>query len=475
MTIIILTTIWLIWLVLMMSWRRVVPTNEYHIVQRSNKTIEYGKDRPAGNSYYAIPSFIPIFWVNVQVMPWTIFDITINNYDAFDSGRVPFMVDIAGFFRIDNPAIAAQRIKTIDELNSQLEAIVSSVARTILGKMDINDILETRSSLWDSFMEEISKNVREFGLVCTKNIELMKIYDAPWSSIIYNIQKKKESQIERDAKISIAENNKEAREKEIASERAIELARIDKEKQVGEADAENRKIVEIARQQAEQQINVEKKETIARELEAKMVQETKEAEIAKQKKIIEEEQEKSVKVIKAEAEAETLKKIAEGRKAAAKNDAEATIEKAKAESEAIQKKATAEAEGEKAKKEATVADQVKLLQEISKNQEYSKYLQAIKAIEMFGLAEQKKAEALQKADIKYLATGSENKYGEFLGKLGLGMETFKEFGGVENIKTLIDTVMSSVKSKEVKKEKDIEVEEVEVVDEENVTKTKKNK
>lgn len=322
------------------------------------------------------------------------------------------------------------------------------------------------------------RDFQEFGLVCTKNIELMKIYDAPWSSIIYNIQKKKESQIERDAKISIAENNKEAREKEIASERAIELARIDKEKQVGEADAENRKIVEIARQQAEQQINVEKKETIARELEAKMVQETKEAEIAKQKKIIEEEQEKSVKVIKAEAEAETLKKIAEGRKAAAKNDAEATIEKAKAESEAIQKKATAEAEGEKAKKEATVADQVKLLQEISKNQEYSKYLQAIKAIEMFGLAEQKKAEALQKADIKYLATGSENKYGEFLGKLGLGMETFKEFGGVENIKTLIDTVMSSVKSKEEnKKEKDVEVEVEEIVDEEqeDTSKRKKNK
>lgn len=476
MTILILIGVWVIWLVLMMVWRRVVPTNEYHIVQRSNKTIEYGKDRPAWNSYYAIPSFIPIFWVTVQVMPWTIFDITIKNYDAFDSGRVPFMVDIAGFFRIDNPAIAAQRIKTIDELNSQLEAIVSSVARTILGKMDINEILETRSSLWDSFKEEIYKNVSEFGLVCTKNIELMKIYDTPWSSIIYNIQKKKESQIERDAKISIAENNKEAKEKEIASERAIELARIEKEKQVGEADAENRKIVEIARQQAEQKINIEKKETIARELEAKMVQETNEAEIAKQKKIIEEEQEKAVKVIKAEAEAETLKKIAEGRKAAAKNDAEAIIEKAKAESEAIQKKATAEAEGEKAKKEATVADQVKLLQEISKNQEYSKYLQAIKAIEMFGLAEQKKAEALQKADIKYLATGSENKYGEFLGKLGLGMETFKEFGGVENIKTLIDTVMSSVKSKEeVKKEKDVEVQEVEIVDEENTSKGKKNK
>lgn len=478
MTIAIIATLWVIWLILMMSWRRVVPTNEYHIVQRSNKTVEYGKDRPAGNSYYAIPSFIPIFWVTVQVMPGTIFDITINNYDAFDSGRVPFMVDIAGFFRIDNPAIAAQRIKTIDELNSQLSAIVSSVARTILGKMDINDILETRSSLWDSFMEEISKNVKEFGLVCTKNIELMKIYDTPGSSIIYNIQKKKESQIERDAKISIAENNKEAREKEIESERQIELARIDKEKQVGEADAENRKIVEIAKQQAYQKINIEKKETIARELEAKMVQETNEAEIAKQKKIIEEEQEKAVKVIKAEAEAETLKKIAEGRKAAAKNDAEATIEKAEAEAKAIQKKATAEAEGEKAKKEATVADQVKLLQEISKNQEYSKYLQAIKAIEMFGLAEQKKAEALQKADIKYLATGSENKYGEFLGKLGLGMETFKEFGGVENVKTLIDTVMSSVKSKEEnKKEKDVEVEEVEIVDEEqeNTSKARKIK
>ena len=127
-----------------------------------------------------------------------------------------------------------------------------------------------------------------------------------------------------------------------------------------------------------------------------------------------------------------------------------------------------------------MADQVKLLQEISKNQEYSKYLQAIKAIEMFGLAEQKKAEALQKADIKYLATGSENKYGEFLGKLGLGMETFKELWGVENVKTLINGLMSSFKQKEeAKKDKEIEVEVEEIVDEdeeqEDTSKARRNK
>ena len=41
-------------------FRRVVETNEVHIVQTANKTTSYGKDTMNGNSYYQFPSWVPI-------------------------------------------------------------------------------------------------------------------------------------------------------------------------------------------------------------------------------------------------------------------------------------------------------------------------------------------------------------------------------------------------------------------------------
>lgn len=39
--------------------RRVVPTNEVHIVQSAKKTTSYGKDTGNGNTYYEWPSSLP--------------------------------------------------------------------------------------------------------------------------------------------------------------------------------------------------------------------------------------------------------------------------------------------------------------------------------------------------------------------------------------------------------------------------------
>ena len=48
-------------LVVPMLFRRVTETNEVHIVQTRNKTVSYGKDTGNGNTYYEIPSWVPIF------------------------------------------------------------------------------------------------------------------------------------------------------------------------------------------------------------------------------------------------------------------------------------------------------------------------------------------------------------------------------------------------------------------------------
>lgn len=80
-------------------------------------------------------------------------------------------------------------------------------------------------------MKEISTNIAAFGLVCTKNVELMKIYDVQNSSIISNIQKKRESEIEKDAKIAIAQNIQKAEIERIEAQRltALKEAQANKE------------------------------------------------------------------------------------------------------------------------------------------------------------------------------------------------------------------------------------------------------
>ncbi len=46
-----------------LSLRRVVTTNEVHIVQSSKLTTSYGKDTNNGNTYYEWPSWLPVIGV----------------------------------------------------------------------------------------------------------------------------------------------------------------------------------------------------------------------------------------------------------------------------------------------------------------------------------------------------------------------------------------------------------------------------
>ena len=77
-----------------LALRRIVPTNQVHIVQRNSKTMSYGKDTTNGNVYYEIPSWVPKFGVVVSKLPATIIDISLNHYEAYDKDRLPFVVDV---------------------------------------------------------------------------------------------------------------------------------------------------------------------------------------------------------------------------------------------------------------------------------------------------------------------------------------------------------------------------------------------
>lgn len=137
-------------------FRRVVSTNEVHIVQSARKTQSYGKDTPNGNVYYEWPSWIPKFGISKIVLPVSVFDLDLAAYEAYDKGRLPFVVDIKAFFRITNSDVAAQRVSSFEDLQSQLLAVVQGAVRTILASSDIEEIMQGRSKFGDEFTKEVT-------------------------------------------------------------------------------------------------------------------------------------------------------------------------------------------------------------------------------------------------------------------------------------------------------------------------------
>src|SRR5882672_87290 len=73
---------------LAMSFRTVVATNEVHTVQARRKTIAYGKDQIAGNVYYAWPAWLPRIGIRIIKLPVSVFDARLNEYPAYDQDRV---------------------------------------------------------------------------------------------------------------------------------------------------------------------------------------------------------------------------------------------------------------------------------------------------------------------------------------------------------------------------------------------------
>lgn len=373
-------------------WRRVVPTNMVHIVQSSKKTVSYGRGREAGNTYYEIPSFIPVFGVTVTQFPESIFDISLRDYEAYDTGRLPFVVDIKAFFRISDSQIAAQRVANFQELQGQLMGVLQGAVRGILGNNRLENIMQDRSNLGEQFTKEVNDQLQEWGVTTAKMIEFMDIRDSNGSQVIQNMMAKEKSRIEKESRVTVADNIREAEMKEIEAKREIALTRTQAEQQVGIREAEAAKEVGIAKEKSNQEVQTEAKITTERVMEVKKVEEVKSAEIAKEVAVVKAEQDKQVQVVNAEAEKEATVRIATGKLDATKKDAEG-----------IQAVGSAKAEAEKAMLLAPVNAQLTLAKEIGENQSYQAYLIEVRKVEATEAVGKEMAAAMKEADLKVIA------------------------------------------------------------------------
>lgn len=384
-------------------WRRVVPTNMVHIVQSSKKTVSYGRGREAGNTYYEVPSFIPVFGVTVTQFPESIFDISLRDYEAYDTGRLPFVVDIKAFFRIADSQIAAQRVANFPELQNQLMGVLQGAVRGILGNNKLENIMQDRSNLGEQFTKEVNDQLQEWGVTTAKMIEFMDIRDSAGSQVIQNMMAKEKSRIEKESRVTVADNIREAEMKEIEAKREIALTRTQAEQQVGIREAEAAKEVGIAKEKSNQEVQTEAKITTEKVMEVQKVQSVKQAEINKEVAIVKADEDKQVRVVNAEADKQATVIKAQAEKESTVQIADGNLIATKKSAEGIQAEGLAKAEAEKAILLAPVNAQLTLAKEIGENQSYQAYLIEVRKVEATEAVGKEMAQAMREADLKVIA------------------------------------------------------------------------
>lgn len=403
--------------------RRVVPVNEVHIVQTRKNTVSYGKGF-ASNTYYEWPSRIPMIGLVRVTLPVSNFSIDLPDYAAYDKERVPFLVHVMAFFRISDSNTAAQRVASFEELKEQLTAIVQGSVRTVLAAHEIDQIMLDRSRFGEAFTKEVTPQLGGWGVEAIKNIELMDIRDSKESEVIQNIMAKRTSGIERESRLVVADNTRQAEMAEIAAKREIEMSRQQASEQVGLRTAEKEKNVGVANEQSSQQVKVQQRETAAKEMDVVQVKNVRGAEINREVAVITAAQAKEVAIVQADAAKQVAIVSAEGSKQQTVLTAEGKLEAAKRNAEGIAVEGNAKGSAETAILMAPVDAQIKLAEKIGSDQGYQTYLLGIRNIEAAQAVGTAQAEALKSADVKVISNAGTPSKG-----LSSVMDLFSADGG----------------------------------------------
>jgi flotillin len=287
--------------VLSSRFRIVVPTSDVHIVQHANKTATYGKDQGNGNVYYHWPAWIPRVGVRATALPSSVFSLKLSDYPAYDKGRVPFVLDVIGFFRIVDFSSASSRVTDMKNLSDQLDGILKGAMRSILASSEIEEILEGRSQFGERFTAEVDQQLTQWGVSAVKAIELMDIRDTENSKVIANIMAKKKSLIERQSRIAVADNMQAAEIAEIDAKQMVEIRAIEQREMIGRRDALREQAVGIQHQQALQAVKEEDARTAQKDMAVKEIEAVRAAEIHRESQLIVADQTRQITVIEAEA------------------------------------------------------------------------------------------------------------------------------------------------------------------------------
>ena len=383
------------------AWYRIVsPTQAHLVVTPRRKLIVSSDDSIATDkrkTYFAIPEFIPFLGRKVRVMDLTIKEI-VQKQISYEKNQARFNVTSSTKYRISDVKRAAETFDDDEELRKQLQEVIISSTNAIASQYDVVVMRSKKQEMSEAILKEMADDLSEWGLQLV-SFQLIDFLDTEDSSIISDISKRREVEIEARTREENAEKLKAARIKEAQAEELAKTKEIEKDKIIAEREQDKNKAISIREKEAEE-----------KKFEVVQVQTIKQAEIDKEKAIVLANQDKETEAI-----------IKDKKKLEGEGDRLKSEEQAKGEAAPIREKGFAEAEAKE-----------KLQSALNKFKDDAiRALVAEKIVEMqkdVGIAS---AKALETADMKVFV-GDDAKSGFDLGKMISSIQTSND-GAAESV------------------------------------------
>lgn len=370
------------------AWYTIVPSSEAHyVIYGSGGSKVFSADKKfqtpgAGSAYFLIPEYFPIIGRLSRSIDVTIKEL-IFSQETYEKDQARYMVKSSTKYRITDVRKAAESFTKEDELKSQLKEIIQAAVREVTVKYDVVNARAKKQLMSEEVEKSIKDDLAQWGIELV-NFVLVDFQDTDESSIVSDISKRREVEIQSNTREQNAEKLKQARIKEAEADEKAQEREIARDKIVAER-----------KQQAAQAVSEKQKLAEEKRLEVTKVQVVKQAEIHKEAAIVKAKEEKATQEILKD------KKRLEG-----EGDRIKAEQIAKGNAADIREKILAEAEGKEKLQAAlnkfTPAAITALTAELA--------IEANKAVGIKG------AEALAQSDMKVFA-GSDGGQGFDIGKV----------------------------------------------------------
>jgi len=357
-----------LWLALSLPrQRRVVPRHEAHVIIKRKRVVVFSGTPDiagySGSTYYYFPSWVPLLGMDVTEVPLSVLELRVPEMVTFAARNARFTLTASVFVRVTEPLKSAQRWpgRHVDDFIGGVKELMENAIRNTTTFFAAEDIIEKKDEIAAKLHHALSSDMEEYGCIIT-NVGIVDITDAPGNTVISDIARKREAEINSESRQIVAVKEREARVVEAENKQASEM----RESAAAEA-------IGVREREKEQRVFVSQQKVAQEEMEVSRIREVRAAEIDRDAAIERAQGERKSVILKREAEAE-------GVRAVGLAEAEVTRNKGLAEAEAISKRVEA----------------------LNALQDTGRSFRNIEKDERVGL---ELAKALQQADLKLVSTG----------------------------------------------------------------------
>ena len=266
---------------------QVVSPSEAHLVVTPRKRLVCSPDpniqaNGGGNWYFRIPILR-----KVRMMDLTIKELVVKQ-ETYEMNQARYMVRSSTKYRIRDVQKASETFISDAELKEQLTEVIVAAVRAVTVKYDVVNARAKKSLMSKEVHEEIKDDLSAWGLNL-ESFQLVDFQDTEDSTIISDISKRREVEIQATTREQNAEKNKQARMKEAEADEKAQEREIERNKIVGERQ-----------QQAKQAISEKEKLAREKELEVTRVEQVMKQQIEKERAQVQAEQEREVEKVQKE-------------------------------------------------------------------------------------------------------------------------------------------------------------------------------